>query len=167
VHDAQGGTAIAKAMTAHGPENTQLAIPAHALGKEVGENNMGRHASERRELRALRQAFGQQLPERVRAIEKALEDTLDAVPVDRDRAEIVFQLTHRLCGAASIYGYSRVYEAATALECVAEALRDSQPANTQGHAAHARRLMKTLKRAAGLPAVAESHRLQKAGETLP
>jgi chemotaxis protein histidine kinase CheA len=127
---------------------------------------MGRQASERRELRALRQAFGRQLADRVRAIEKALEDTLVAVPVDRDRADIVFQLTHRLCGAASIYGYSDVHEAATALECVAEALRDSPPASAHAHAAHARRVIETLKRAAGL-AVGASHRIQEAGETVP
>lgn len=136
---------------------------AHRRTWEVERAPMGREqVGRRRELRALREAFGRQLAERVRAIEQALEDTL-ATPVDRRRADVLFQLSHRLSGAASLYKYGRVYDAAAALECVAEALRDAGTAHAPAHLAHARRLVETLKGVAGLAAAPHAGYPQEAG----
>jgi chemotaxis protein histidine kinase CheA len=112
-------------------------------------------ANQRRELRALRQAFGRQLPDRVRAIEKALDDTETAAGIDRESADVVFQLAHRLCGSAAIYGYRRVHDAACALECAAEALRDGDGASRPTQTLRVHRFLETLKRAAGLAPSAE------------
>jgi HPt (histidine-containing phosphotransfer) domain-containing protein len=109
---------------------------------------MGRlTANQRRELRALRQAFGLQLAERVRCIEQALDEAVGPGGVDRDRADAVFQLVHRLCGSAAIYGYRNVHDAASTLEYAIEVLRDARPA---GPPIRAQRLLQALKQAAGL-----------------
>jgi HPt (histidine-containing phosphotransfer) domain-containing protein len=100
----------------------------------------------RRELQALRQAFVAQLPDRVRAIETALDEAAGAGAGGRQGMEELFQLAHRLSGAAGIYGCPTVQALAEAIERKAEGLR--QGGDDPGSVAQLRQLVSALKRAA-------------------
>jgi chemotaxis protein histidine kinase CheA len=99
------------------------------------------------ELHNLRLAFLALLPERVQAIEAALNDVLDADGADPERLEILFHLAHRLCGSAGIYGQQAVHRAAGALECAAEAVQRTGAHCSSGQRAALRRLVLALRRA--------------------
>jgi chemotaxis protein histidine kinase CheA len=101
----------------------------------------------RRELQALRRAFLAQLPDRVQAIETTLSEALSAEEVDRQRVDALFNLAHRLCGSAGIYGYPIVHAAAGAVERVAEGLRDAGVTDEPRRVAELRQLVDALKRA--------------------
>lgn len=101
-----------------------------------------------RELRGLQRAFLSQLPDRVAAIETALDEALLAAGIDRERLDALFHLAHRLCGSAGIYGYPAVHEAAGAVERKAEGLRDAGGDGDPGQRAELRQLVEALKRAA-------------------
>ena len=102
----------------------------------------------REELRGLQQAFLAQLPDRVGAIETALDEALVAGANDRERLDALFHLAHRLCGSAGIYGYPAVHDAAGALERMAEGLRDAGGQNDPRQGAELRPLVEALKQAA-------------------
>ena len=102
----------------------------------------------RRELRGLQQAFLAQLPDRVQAIETALNEAVGAGEIDRPRVDALFHLAHRLCGSAGIYGHPTVHTAAGAIERVAEGLRDAGGTNEPGQVGELRQLVEALKRAA-------------------
>ena len=99
------------------------------------------------ELGRLRQAFLERLPERVQAIETTLNDALSAEEVDRQRVDALFNLAHRLCGSAGIYGYPTVHEAAGAIERVAEGFRDAGLTDEPRRLIELRQLVEALKRA--------------------
>jgi HPt (histidine-containing phosphotransfer) domain-containing protein len=101
----------------------------------------------RRELLALRRAFLAQLPDRVQAIETALNEALGAGEIDRPRVDALFQLAHRLCGSAGIYGHPAVQAAAGAIERVAEGLWDAGGKDEPSQVAELRQLVEALKRA--------------------
>src|SRR5258707_6480591 len=102
----------------------------------------------RRELRELQRAFLAQLPDRVQAIETALNEALSAEAIDRQRVDALFHLAHRLCGSAGIYGCPTVHAAAGAVERLAEGLRGAGEKDEPGRIAELRQLVEALKRAA-------------------
>ena len=101
----------------------------------------------RRELLALKGAFLAQLPDRVQAIETALNEALGAGGIDRPRVDALFHLAHRLCGSAGIHGCSAVREVAGTIERVAEGLRDAGGKDESSQVAELRHLVEALKRA--------------------
>jgi chemotaxis protein histidine kinase CheA len=111
----------------------------------------------RQELRGLRRAFLAQLPDRVQAIQTALDEAMSPREFDRERVDALFHLAHRLCGSAGIYGYPTVHAASGAIERVAEGLRDGGGKNEPSQVAELRQLVEALKRASEA-AVARSAR---------
>src|SRR5258706_3115763 len=99
----------------------------------------------RRELRELQRAFLAQLPDRVQAIETALNEALSAEAIDRQRVDALFHLAHRLCGSAGIYGCPTVHAAAGAVERGAEGLRGSGEKDEPGRSAEQRQHLDALK----------------------
>src|SRR5258706_3400638 len=99
----------------------------------------------RRELRELQRAFLAQLPDRVQAIETALNEALSAEAIDRQRVDALFHLAHRLCGSAGIYGCPTVHAAAGAVERVAEGLRGAREKDEPGRIAELRQLVEAFK----------------------
>jgi len=69
----------------------------------------------RAHLETLRRAYGEALPERVRAIEAAAAELRGPV-FRREALEAAYHLTHRLGGSAAIYGFEAVRRAAAELE---------------------------------------------------
>ena len=102
----------------------------------------------RQELLGLQRAFLAQLPDRVQAIETALNEALGAREIDRPGVDALFHLAHRLCGSAGIYGCSAVHTAAGAIERVAEGLRAAGGKDEPSQVAELRQLVEALKRAA-------------------
>jgi chemotaxis protein histidine kinase CheA len=101
----------------------------------------------RQELLGLQRAFLAQLPDRVQAIETALNDALSGGEIDRPRVDALFHLAHRLCGSAGIYGYPAVHEVAGAIERVAEGLRDAGGKDEPSRVAELRHFVEALKQA--------------------
>jgi HPt (histidine-containing phosphotransfer) domain-containing protein len=82
----------------------------------------------RAQLEALRRAYGEDLPQRVRAIESAATALHDPV-LRREALEAAYHLVHRLSGSSAIYGFEAVRRAAAELETrLASAMESGPPA---------------------------------------
>ncbi len=79
-------------------------------------------AGQRERLESLRRTYGRDLPARVRAIGEAAA-SLD--PRNRGQLESLHHLVHRLRGSAAIYGFTGVSRAASALEALVYALKET------------------------------------------
>jgi HPt (histidine-containing phosphotransfer) domain-containing protein len=82
----------------------------------------------RAQLEALRRAYGEDLPRRVRAIEEAAA-RLHGAALRPEALEAAYHLVHRLSGSSAIYGFEAVRRAAAALETrLASAMEAGAPA---------------------------------------